>query len=69
MLDSLIHAYSHEHKEHAAIEAAQDPNSSVTVDEAETIIKEQARASGAPTYSFDPNASPEAKAEQAKAVS
>lgn len=69
MLGSVRHSLSHEDKQQAAIEATQDPESSVTAEQAQKIVKDQAKAAGAQAFSFDPNASPDEKAAQARAVS
>lgn len=56
-------------KQQGAVEAAQDPNSSVTAEDAQkTLINESKKAGGA-AYEFDPNASPEEKAAQIRSVS
>lgn len=56
-------------KSQGAIEAAQDPNSSVTADDASRTIVEESKKAGAAALRFDPDASPEEKAAQARAVS
>ena len=58
----------HELKAQGALEAAADPNSSVDAQAAEETVMNQAKAAGAPTFEFDPNASPEEKKAQMKAV-
>lgn len=60
-------ASANELKQQGAIEAAQDPNSSVTAEAAEKTVLEQARKGGSAAYEFDPNASPEEKRAQARA--
>ena len=55
-------------KAQGALEAAADPNSSVDVDSAEKAAMNQAKAAGAPTFEFDPDASPEEKKAQMQAV-
>ena len=42
-------------------EAARDPNSNVTSDDAKNVIAEESKKAGIPAYKFDPNASPEEK--------
>lgn len=69
MLGSVRTRLSHEDKQQAAIEAAQDPSSPMTADKANQIVRDQAKAAGAQAFSFDPHASPEEKAAQARAVS
>ena len=55
-------------KQQGALEAARDPNSSVTADQAERKVVEEARNAGSAAFKFDPDATPEEKAAQAKAV-
>lgn len=55
-------------KSQGAIEAAQDPNSSVTGDDATRVILEESKKAGSAALTFDPNASPEEKAAQARSV-
>lgn len=59
---------AHELKQQGALEAARDPNSTVTPDQAERKVVEEARKGGSAAYKFDPDATPEEKAAQAKAV-
>lgn len=56
-------------KQQGAIEAAQDPDSQVTADQAQKEIVERSKNAGVAAFQFDPDASPEEKAAQAKAVS
>lgn len=56
-------------KQQGAIEAAQDPESQVTADQAQKEIVERSKNAGVPAFQFDPDASPEEKREQARAVS
>jgi hypothetical protein len=60
---------SFEHKQQNVLEAARDPESSVTADDAEKSLVEESRKAGVPAFSFNPDASPEEKQAQAKAVS
>lgn len=55
-------------KQQGAIEAAQDPQSLVTAEDAERVLVEQAKSAGVPGFSFDPNASIEEKRAQVAAV-
>lgn len=55
-------------KQQGALEAARDPNSSVTADQAEDKVVHEARSAGSAAYKFDPDATPEQKAAQANAV-
>jgi len=56
-------------KTQGVIEAAQDPNSKVTAEDAQQRIVHESKRAGAVALTFDPNASPEEKAAQARAVS
>ncbi|KAF1952858.1 tricalbin [Byssothecium circinans] len=58
---------ANELKAQGAVEAAQDPDSNVTAQAAENVMMDEARKGGSAAYSFNPNASPEEKAAQAKA--
>ena len=50
-------------------EAARDPNSKVTSEDAQNVIVEESKKAGVPAYRFDPSASPAEKAAAASAVS
>jgi len=67
MLEGL-HGRASELKQQGALEAARDPNSSVTAHDAEQTVLHEAKAAGAAAFEFDPNASPEAKAAQLREV-
>lgn len=54
-------------KQQGALDAAKDPNSSVTAQQAEESVVDQARAGGSAAFQFDPDASPEEKRAQARA--
>ena len=56
-------------KSQGVVEAAQDPNSSVTADDAQQKIVTESKKAGVAAFTFDPDASPEEKAAQARAVS
>lgn len=56
-------------KAQGVIEAAQDPNSKVTADDAQQKIVAESKKAGVQAFTFDPDASPEEKAAQARAVS
>lgn len=55
-------------KTDAAVEMANDPNSPVTSQDAQNKMVEESKKAGVAAFTFDPNASPEAKAAQARAV-
>ncbi|KAH8890839.1 tricalbin [Thozetella sp. PMI_491] len=55
-------------KQQGAIEAARDPNSSVTAEDAEKKILEESKKAGVTAFHFDPDASPEEKRAQAQAA-
>lgn len=70
MLDGVHGGHSAaELKQQGAIEAAQDPNSSVSAEDAERSILNESKKAGSAAFAFDPNASAQDKAKQAKAVS
>ncbi|KAH8754241.1 C2 domain-containing protein [Hyaloscypha finlandica] len=54
-------------KAQGVIEAAQDPNSSVTADDAQQKIVTESKKAGVAAFTFNPDASPEEKAAQARA--
>jgi len=56
-------------KQQGAIAAARDLNSTVTATDAERTLVEQTKAAGGVAFNFNPNASPEEKAAEARAVS
>ena len=56
-------------KAQGVVEAAQDPNSSVTADDAQQKIVTESKKAGVAAFTFNPDASPEEKAAQARAVS
>ena len=56
-------------KSQGAAEAAGDPDSRVSARDAEQTMVEESMKAGAAAYQFDPNATPEAKAAQARSVS
>lgn len=55
-------------KQQGAVEAARDNNSSVTADDAQNMIVKESKKAGVEAYTFNPDASPEEKAAQARAV-
>jgi hypothetical protein len=55
-------------KQQGAIEAARDPNSKVSAEDAEHTVINEVRKSGAPAFEFDPNATAEEKAAQVNSV-
>ena len=56
-------------KQQDAVEAARDPDSSVTPHDAEEKVIRESKKAGAAAFEFDPDASAQDKARQAKAVS
>ena len=56
-------------KQQGAVEAAENPESSVTADDAQREIVQTSKNAGVPAFTFDPDASIEEKNAQAKAVS
>lgn len=53
---------------HGLVESAQDSNSPISAKNVEKKIVEDSLRAGVAAFSFDPDASPEEKAAQAKAV-
>jgi hypothetical protein len=65
----MLHSFKPELKQQGAVEAAQDPNSNITAEDAERVLVDESKKAGATTLQFDPDATPEEKAAQAKSVS
>lgn len=63
-----LSSFKSELKSKLAVDAARDPNSKFSAEDAEKVILEESKKAGAPAFQFDPNASPEEKAAQARAV-
>lgn len=55
-------------KQQGAIDAARDPASSVTADDAQKLLVSESKNAGVAAFTFDPDASPAEKRAQAKAV-
>ncbi|KAL9583913.1 MAG: hypothetical protein Q9203_004883 [Teloschistes exilis] len=53
-------------KSQGAVEAAQDPNSNVSSRDAQQVMAAESKKAGVQAFEFDPDASPEAKAAQAR---
>jgi hypothetical protein len=64
----MLSSFKNELKQQGAEEAARDPNSSVTAADAERVIVDEGKKAGTVSMTFDPDASPEQKAAQARAV-
>ncbi|TEA16499.1 Uncharacterized protein C8034_v001273 [Colletotrichum sidae] len=58
----------HELKVQGVVEAAQDPETNVTADDAQKKIVEESQKAGITAFTFDPDASPEEKRRQAAAA-
>jgi hypothetical protein len=63
-----MEAFKSEQKTQAVEELARDPHSNVSSSDVEKVIMDESKKAGAVALSFDPNASPEEKAAQARAV-
>ena len=61
-------ASTNELKQQGAVEASRDPESSVSPAEAQKKIVQESQKAGVSAFEFDPDASPEAKKAQVKAV-
>ncbi len=66
---SNLNSRAGELKSQGAAMAAQDPNNKATAEDAEGVMTEESKKAGVPAFQFDPNASPEEKAAQARSVS
>lgn len=66
---SNLNSRAGELKSQGAAMAAQDPNDKVTPEDAEGIMTEESKKAGIPAFQFNPDASPEEKAAQARSVS
>ncbi|MCJ1292500.1 hypothetical protein MMC34_004051 [Xylographa carneopallida] len=62
MFSSHTPSVNGELKSKAAINAAANPHSAVTAQQAEQVMMDEAEKAGTPAYFFDPNAAPEEKA-------
>ena len=56
-------------RQQGAVEAARDSQNSVDAEDAEHKLVQETKKAGLDAYQFDPDASPEAKAAQARSVS
>jgi hypothetical protein len=65
----MFQGHKAELKVEGVTEAARDPNSKVTADDAQKVMEDEVKKAGVPAYRFDPDASPEDKAAAARAVS
>lgn len=61
-------AEKNELKVQGAVEAAQDPESTISADDAQKKILEESKKAGVTAFTFDPDASPEEKRRQAREV-
>lgn len=66
---SQLDGHAVELKSQGAAEAARDPNSDTTSQDAQHVMAAELKQAGVEAFEFDPNASPEAKAAQARSVS
>lgn len=60
--------FQNELKAQGAIEAAQDPNTTVSAADAERVLIDESQKAGSTALHFNPDASPEEKAAQARGV-
>lgn len=67
-MTSQLHGRAGELKSQGAAEAARDPSSDVTSQDAQHTMAAESKKAGVEAFEFDPNASPEAKAAQARSV-
>ena len=55
-------------KQHGVLEAARDPDTKISAEDAEKAVLKEAQKAGGAAFMFDPNASAEEKAAQARSV-
>lgn len=65
---SHLHGHAAELKSQGAVEAAQNPESNVKSQDAQHVMAAESKKAGVAAFEFDPDASPEAKAAQARSV-
>ena len=65
---SHLSSQAGELKSQGAAMAAQNPNNKATPEDAEAVITDESKKAGIPAFRFDPDASPEEKAAQARSV-
>ena len=65
---SHLNSRAGELKSQGATEAAQDPSSKVSAQDAENVMTAESKKAGVAAFQFDPDASPEEKAAQARSV-
>ena len=64
----MLSSFKAEAKQEVAIDAARDPSSAFSAQDAQRVIVNESKKAGAPAFQFDPHATPAEKAAQAKAV-
>ena len=65
---SNLNSRAGELKSQGAAMAAQNPDNKVTAEDAEEIMTDESKKAGVPAFRFNPDASPEEKAAQARSV-
>ena len=65
---SNLNSRAGELKSQGAAMAAQDANNKITAEDAEGVMADESKKAGVPAFQFDPNATPEEKAAQARSV-
>ena len=65
---SHLNSRAGELKSQGVAEAAQDPESNVSAQDAENVMTAESKKAGVAAFQFDPDASPEEKAAQARSV-
>lgn len=66
---SDLNSRAGELKSQGAAMAARDSNNSITAEDAEGVMTNESKKAGVPAFQFDPNATAEEKAAQARSVS
>lgn len=65
----MLSSFKSEAKQELAVEAARDPASAFSANDAQRVIVNESKRAGVPAFQFDPNATAEEKGAQARAVS
>lgn len=64
----MMSSLASEIKQQGVLEAARDPDTKISAQDAETAVVKEAQKAGGAAFMFDPNASAEEKAAQARSV-
>lgn len=64
----MAFGHASELKQQGVLEASRSPNNNISAEDAERAVIDEAQRSGSAAFQFDPNATAEEKARQARAV-